>query len=235
VFVRDLETGDTTRVSVDSQGTEANNESGFVASAIGGDGRYVAFSSLATNLVPEVTTGMGDVFVHDCVTGRTELASMDSAGHPGDHRSVFSSLSADGRYVAFYSFATNLVPGDNNGAADVFVHDRLTGQTELVSVSSDGVPGNDRSGTSSDGGLYISANGRYVAFMSVATNLVPAADATPTLTPWATSTPNPPDTPVATPTGTTGTPTATSTPTPPDRPPGLSARSPDRADNAGER
>jgi Tol biopolymer transport system component len=155
----------TQRVSVDSNGVEANNYS--LGTAISGDGRYVAFTSNATNLVPGDTNAVLDVFVRDRQTGITEIASVDSNGTPGNGGSDQPAISADGRYVAFVSSASNLAPGDTNGMADVFVHDRQTGTTELASVST--------GGTLENGGSYqpsISADGRYVAFGSVASNLV---------------------------------------------------------------
>ena len=102
----------------------------------------------------------------DASPGATTRVSVDSAGNQGNGNSEFPSISADGRYVAFDSYASNLVPGDTNG--DVFVHDRQTSQTERISVDSAGNQGNDFSGYPS-----ISAEGRYVAFESLAMNLVP--------------------------------------------------------------
>jgi len=178
VFVRDRVTGVTERVSVDSSGNQADNSlhhyDGLPLScAISGDGRYVAFESLLTNLVPGDTNGAYDVFVHDRVTGRTERVSIDSSGNQGDNNSTGVSISADGRYVAFESDADNLVAGDTNGTWDVFVHDRVTGVTERVNVDSSG---NQDSGSflfGFAGVATISANGRYVAFLSQATNLAP--------------------------------------------------------------
>ncbi|MDO8614531.1 MAG: hypothetical protein Q7T33_02190 [Dehalococcoidia bacterium] len=160
--------GDTERVSVDSAGAEA--DAGSANPAISADARYVALSSDATNLVPGDTNGKSDVFVRDRLTGATERVSVDSAGNQGNDRSYGPDISADGRYVVFYSFATNLVPGDTNGKYDVFVHDRQTGATERVSVDSAGNQGDE------SGGSYnpaISADGRYVAFDSGASNLAP--------------------------------------------------------------
>ncbi|MDT7943806.1 MAG: hypothetical protein RQ985_04565, partial [Dehalococcoidia bacterium] len=149
-----------------SDGTEGNGYSWFPS--ISADGRYVAFESIASNLVPGDTNGVSDVFVHDRLTGQTTRVSVASDGTQGHSASDHPSISADGRYVAFESFASNLVPGDTNGKRDVFVHDRLTGQTARVSVASDGTQGNGDS-------IYpsISADGRYVAFVSGASNLVP--------------------------------------------------------------
>src|SRR5262249_38885455 len=136
VFVRDRQNGTTVRVSVRSDGKQGN--AGSNRPSISADGRYVAFSSFASNLVAGDTNATWDVFVHDLQTGTTEIASTDSAGVQGDGASIKPTLSADGRYVAFSSEATNLVSGDTNGVQDVFVHDRVTGITKRVSVDSDG-------------------------------------------------------------------------------------------------
>ena len=166
VLVHDRQTGATERVSVSSTGEEGNGWS-YLAS-ISADGRYVAFGSWASNLVPEDTNGTSDIFVHDRETGETERVSVSSAGQDADGASSAPAISADGRYVAFHSDAANLVPGDTNGVMDIFVHDRETGETERVSVSS---AGQEADGASS--GPAISADGRYVAFHSDAANLVP--------------------------------------------------------------
>jgi Tol biopolymer transport system component len=170
VFVHDRQTGATERVSVDSSGVEGNDGSyrGSYRPSISADGRFVGFDSGASNLVPGDTNGYEDIFVHDRQTGATERVSVDSSGVQGNSLSQSPSISADGRYVAFWSGASNLVPGDTNGFTDVFVHDRQTGATERVSVDSAGVQGNDGSCCPS-----ISADGRFVAFESLATNLVP--------------------------------------------------------------
>ncbi|HEV8111507.1 MAG TPA: hypothetical protein VGR31_01900 [Planctomycetota bacterium] len=166
VFVHDRQTGVTERVSVDSGGIQGNGDSSYPS--ISGDGRYVAFSSAASNLVPGDTNSAYDVFVHDRQLGTTERASVDSGGAQGNFASTNPVLSTDGSCVAFLSVANNLVAGDSNGHEDVFVHERLTGATERVSVSSAGVQTNSSSYVPS-----ISADGRYVAFDSLATNLVP--------------------------------------------------------------
>ena len=165
IFVHDRQTGQTTRVSLSSGGSEGNGH--CWDASISADGRYVAFHSLASNLVPDDTNGESDVFVHDRQTGETARVSLSSGGTEGNSSSGSPSISADGRYVAFVSLATNLVPGDNK-FWDTFVHDRQTGQTTRVSMSSGGKKGNGGSGNPS-----ISADGRYVAFNSDATNLVP--------------------------------------------------------------
>ena len=157
------------RVSVASDGTPGDDRS--IASSSGiisANGRFVTYFSDATNLVPSDTNESLDVFVHDRLTGTTERVSVDSSGVQGNFESLEVSISADGRFVAFISRATNLVPSDTNESLDVFVHDRLTGTTERVSVDSSGVQGNDFCRSPS-----ISANGRFVAFRSHASNLVP--------------------------------------------------------------
>src|SRR5438132_49617 len=126
----------TVRVSVASDGTEGNAAS--AGAALSADGRFVAFHSAGTNLVAGDTNATTDVFVHDRQTGITERVSVASDGTQGNKASSYPALSADGRFVAFDSDATNLVAGDTNGATDVFVHDRQTGTTERVSVASGG-------------------------------------------------------------------------------------------------
>ncbi|MBP9821652.1 MAG: PD40 domain-containing protein [Candidatus Pacebacteria bacterium] len=122
IFVRDMESGITLRVSVDSEGNEANNHSGDAS--ISSDGRYVAFSSNASNLVVGDSNGLGDIFVYDRDTDTIERVSIDSEGLEGNNTSVSPSISADGRYVIFDSDATNLVGDDTNGAQDIFVYDQ---------------------------------------------------------------------------------------------------------------
>ncbi len=153
--------------STNSSGIQGNGVSGYFRSALSADGRYVAFASEAQNLVAGDTNAKRDVFVHDRLTGTTERVSVDTSGAEGNADSEDPGLSADGRWVAFSSLASNLVPGDTNNSSDVFVRDRLTGTTQRVSLDSNGTPGNGTSHTPS-----ISADGRYVAFASGATNLV---------------------------------------------------------------
>ncbi len=167
VFVHDTITGQTTRISVDSNGNQANGDS--YAPSLSSDGRYVTFFSSAPDLVAGDTNGALDVFVRDRQNGTTERVSVDSSGAQGDGDSNYASISGDGRYVAFESWATNLVPADTDGTLDVFVRDRQNGTTERVSVDSSGAQGDGGSNRTS-----ISGDGRYVAFESSATNLVPA-------------------------------------------------------------
>src|SRR5438552_4844963 len=121
VFVHDRQTGTTERVSVASGGTQSNGAS--LGSALSADGRLVAFQSDATNLVVGDTNGTTDVFVRGRQTGTTARVSVASDGTQANDVSGYPALSADGRFVAFHSKATNLVAGDANGANDVFVHD----------------------------------------------------------------------------------------------------------------
>ena len=165
VFVHDLETATTTRVSVASSGTQANGLSG--SPAVTADGRFVAFVSWASNLVPDDTNGHSDIFVHDRQNGLTTKVSVDSWGNQANNWSAFSDISADGRFVAFISTASNLVPGDVGTDPDVFVHDRLTGATTRVTLGIDGAEPNQGSRNP-----VISSDGRFVAFVSPASNLV---------------------------------------------------------------
>jgi Tol biopolymer transport system component len=152
--------------------TSASGEQGQGVSAVpvvSGDGRYVAFSSLASNLVPNDLNGRHDVFVKDMHTGAIERVSVSSAGVEGnDDSGEFSAgtpiaMTADARFVAFASIATNLVSGDTNNNADVFLRDRLAGTTVRISVTSAGtqVAGDSRSPS-------ISADGQRIAFSSSA-------------------------------------------------------------------
>ncbi len=172
----------TMRVSVSSGGTPGNADSR--SPAISADGRYVAFVSDATNLVPGDTNNFcdrngdslynencPDVFVHDRRTALTERVSLSSSEAQANGGSSYPAVSADGRYVAFASTAGNLVTGDSNGYEDVFVRDRLAGQTERLSVSSSEVQANGASTSPA-----MSADGRYVAFAAHASNLVSGDD-----------------------------------------------------------
>jgi hypothetical protein len=155
-------------VSVNSAGEQANSLS--IRPSISADGRFVSFVSLATNLVLGDTNDSYDVFVRDRQLGITERVNVSSTGQQaeaGDYWFYPSAISADGRFVVFQSWAGNLIPGDTNGALDIFVRDRSLGLTTLVSRNAEGQPGNDNS-------LWadISADGRYIVFESEADNLV---------------------------------------------------------------
>ncbi|MEP6986997.1 MAG: hypothetical protein ABI970_15435 [Chloroflexota bacterium] len=162
VFVRDRQTGQTEIVSVSSDGVQG----GGINPSISGDGRFVTFETLSSSLVANDTNGHSDIFVRDRQTHQTEIVSVASDGTQGNSTSADSAISADGRFVAFDSYATNLVSDDTHTHSDIFVHDRQTGQTEIVSVSSKGLPGDGNSVNPS-----MSADGRFVAFTSEANNL----------------------------------------------------------------
>ncbi|HEY6008873.1 MAG TPA: hypothetical protein VIU40_11165, partial [Geobacteraceae bacterium] len=164
IFVRDRVNGVTTRVSVASGGAQGDLDSD--SPSISADGRYVAFASSAATLVPGDTNNQPDVFVYDRVSGGIVRASVTSGGAQATGPSSAPSISADGRYTAFVSSAADLVGGDTNGVADVFVHDAVTGATSRVSIASGGTQADEASGSPS-----ISADGRFVVFASAATTL----------------------------------------------------------------
>lgn len=223
IFVRDLQTGITNRISVSSGGEQVNghNWMGDISSdggivvytssasnlvpgdtngckdiflystfagttrricgwsgmqgnadsenpSISADGRYVVFESDASNLVAGDTNGIRDIFLYDSAMDQTLRVSVDSAGTQANNVSSAPRVSGNGRYVVFYSAATNLVPTDTNGYTDFFIRDMQTGVTTLVSIASDGTQGNMDS-------LYgdISSDGRYAVFESISSNLIP--------------------------------------------------------------
>ncbi|MGE3844123.1 MAG: IPT/TIG domain-containing protein, partial [Vicinamibacterales bacterium] len=170
VFVRDRVANVTTRVSVASDGTQGNASS--LTPRISRDGRYVAFTSSASNLVAGDTNGERDVFVHDRQSGETTRVSVADNGAQAAGDSRDASISDNGRLVAFSSSASNLVENDTNGATDVFVRDRATGRTTRVSVATGGTQG--LGGHSWE--PFVSGDGRFVAFTSAATNLVAGDD-----------------------------------------------------------
>jgi Tol biopolymer transport system component len=165
VFVRDIQTGITSRVSVSTAGTEGSFPD--FNPAISGNGRYVAFESESFNLVSGDTNNEIDIFVHDTQTGITSRVSVSTAGTQANGGSFHPAFSGDGRYVAFHSYASSLVPGDGNDATDIFVRGIQTGITSRVSVSAAGTEGNGFSATPA-----VSADGRYVVFESDSDNLV---------------------------------------------------------------
>lgn len=165
IFWRDNVTGAVALVSTNSSGVIADGFSELPA--ISADGRLVAFRTKAGNLVPGDTNFQNDIYVRDMLTGVTTRASVDSQGIGGNEASDDPTISDDGRFVAFSSIASNLVPGDTNGSRDVFVHDRQTGVTRRVSVSS--------LGQQADNGAWwprISPDGGYVVFGSDSNNLL---------------------------------------------------------------
>ncbi len=167
IFVHDRWIGNTTRVNMGFLGDEANDYS-YAPAALSADGRFVAFTSYASNLVLWDTNHVADIFVYDRWSGETTCVSIDSFGNRGDYSSYAPALSADGRLVAFKSLAANLVDEDTNEVADIFVHDRQTGETTRASIDSEGNQSNGESETPA-----LSADGRFVAFASYASNLVP--------------------------------------------------------------
>jgi Tol biopolymer transport system component len=165
VFVRVRSAHTTRRVSISS--AEAQGDGNSTRPAISTNGRFVAFESNATNLAGGDSNGVPDVFVRDRALGKTRRVSISSAKAQGNAGSAWPAISANGRYVAFHSDATNLVGGDTNGSTDVFVRDRSAGTTRRMSVRFDR--------TQANGGSYspeIAGSGRFVAFSSAATNLV---------------------------------------------------------------
>ncbi len=176
-FIRDRKTGRTTRISVSSSGRQGKAArdpfGGSAAEGITADGRFVLFRSDAANLVAGDTNGFQDVFVRDRRTGRTTRISVSSSGRQANGRSEFAAISANGRYVAFDSQASNLVSGDTNRLSDVFVRDRVKGTTQRVSVGGTGKQARCNVGSCDSWFPAISASGRYVAFTSGASNLVP--------------------------------------------------------------
>ncbi|HVR19862.1 MAG TPA: hypothetical protein VMS65_09200 [Polyangiaceae bacterium] len=171
IFVHDRGTDRTERVSVASDGSQGNDFSDRFAPALDATGRFVAFESSASNLVPGDTNAAFDVFLRDRRTQTTTRLSVAQSGAQGDDFSISPAMSADARSLVFVSNATNLVPGDTNGFSDAFVRDRRLGTTSRVSVATSGAQGN---GDVFDQ-LAVSDDGRFVAFSSSATNLVPEA------------------------------------------------------------
>ncbi|MCB0012898.1 MAG: hypothetical protein KDE34_13385, partial [Anaerolineales bacterium] len=179
-FVYDRQTGLTSLVSVASNGSQANQMSGeFSPLAISADGRHVAFTSFASNLVPNDTNNTFDIFVHDRQTGATVRVSVDQNGDEGPFEANFPDISATGRFVVFLT-RSRLDPADTNSLYDVYVHDRDTDndgifdepgaiRSTMVSIARDGTMSNNHTDTSH---LSISADGRHIAFASFATNLV---------------------------------------------------------------
>ena len=166
VYVHDWQTNQTSLVSRDSNATVTNTGNGVSsAPSISSDGRLVAFVSLATNLVTSVSGQQ--IYVRDRQTGQTTVISKSNVGVVGTGVSSAPAISADGRYVAFVSASTNLVTGVSG--TQIYLHDRQTGQTTLVSKDNSvtPVPGNGVSAVPT-----ISSDGQFIAFASLSTNLV---------------------------------------------------------------
>jgi len=167
IFVRNLRTGHTDAVSVSTKGKLSNGPSDIGPHAISSNGRYVAFSSQGSNLVPKDNNGVGDCFVRDLKKGSTTLVSLGQGGKQGNDQSYGCRLTDDGKTVVFSSFASNLVPGDTNDIVDVFVRNLVTGAVSRVSVTSTGGQA-DNSSALDD----MTADGRYVVVQSWADNLI---------------------------------------------------------------
>jgi tricorn protease-like protein len=165
VFVKDLQSGAIQRVSTDAAGAQGNGASS--KAQFSADGRTVVFESYASNLVNGDSNGANDIFVKNLQSGAIQRVSSDAAGVQGNYGSSNAQFSADGRYVVFESYASNLVAGDSNGATDVFVKDLQSGAIQRVSTDAAGAQGN-----SSSWNAQFSADGRTVVFTSDASNLV---------------------------------------------------------------
>lgn len=165
IFVYELATGLTERVSVNSQGKQSSFMSRFPE--ISADGRFVVFET-AARLDNRDTNSVIDIYIHDRVTHVTQLVSVAKDGDAANAASTMASVSGDGRYVSFLSLASNLVSNDTGRVQDVFVRDMQTGKTIRASVGMNGVSPNNRSNWQA-----ISDNGEYLTYASLATNLVP--------------------------------------------------------------
>ena len=175
VEVQSLGTGAIEPISVDPLGQPGNaNSYSFSLQPFSADGRYVVFSSVATNLVPGVPAGVQQIYVRDRVAATTTLVSATAAGVPGSEHSAHPSISADGRFVAFSSMAENLGGLPHGSAVQVYVRDLQTGALELVSVTNAGVPNQAGANWVEDvQETSISADGRFVAFELMTNNLAP--------------------------------------------------------------
>ena len=168
VFLRDRTNGTTTLVSVNLAGTGGGNGDS-IPIELSTNGQFALFESSASDLVPGDTNNATDVFVRDLVNGTNILVSISTNGGCANGASWESAMTPDGRYVAFASTASNLVPNDTNGIQDIFVRDLQTGVTTLASPGA--IP--NATGPSRSDSPQLTPDGRYVAFLSTATNLVP--------------------------------------------------------------
>ncbi len=165
VFIRDWGSDQTERISVSSAGAQGNGRSWW--SEISDNGRFVVFSSLASNLVLSDTNAVQDIFLRDLVANSTVRVSTSSTGTQANNLSYYGSVSADGKLVAFSSLASNLVSGDTNGKQDIFVRNMESGALKRISVNNSGTQGNGDSKNPS-----VSGDGNFVAFEWIASNLV---------------------------------------------------------------
>ncbi len=165
IFVYDQATKKHTRVSVNSEGEQANG--GSWSPSISANGRYIVFHSVASNLVPNDTNKAIDIFLHDRMKGKTTRVNLNQKGEQANDHSYYATISANGNHIAFQSTASNLVEQDTNKKSDIFVFKRTTGVLSRISVNSDGEQADNYSYSAS-----ISADGRYIAFGSTASNLL---------------------------------------------------------------
>lgn len=165
LYRHDVISGETRMISRSSINQPGNGETLF-ASTMNYEGNLIAFMSYATNLGEGTTNDIGQLYVHDVDLGETRIVSSNSRGETGNHRSEMPRLSADGKFLAFYSSASNLVDQDTNGRADIFLKNLESGETRIVSRG----PFGESNAGSLD--VAISGNGDVVAFISHASNLV---------------------------------------------------------------
>ena len=169
VYVRDVQAGTTTRVSVDTGGSDPN--AGSFESSMSPDARFVVYTSAASDLVSGDTNSSEDVFLRDRSTGITTRVSVTTAGAQANERSGGGAVSDDGRYVSFRSFASNLVANDTNGLDDAFLRDRSTALTTRVDGGIGAAEANGEVGSIDR--TTMSGDGRFIVFSSAASNLVP--------------------------------------------------------------
>jgi len=165
IYVYNTQTATVARVSVASNGAQGDSDS--TLPQISDDGNFVVFQSSATNLASGDTNGCMDVFEHNMQTGITTRVSVASDGTQGNAYSGPADVSGDGKYVVFWSEASNFVAGDTYGTYDEFVYDMQTGSTRRVSETSDGTPANGEVDNP-----VISSNGKYVSYYGLVSNLV---------------------------------------------------------------
>ncbi len=165
IFLWERAGGTVQRVSIDSGGTQANGPSS--SPAVSADGKYIAFESDANNLVADDTNGATDVFVFDRDTGSIVRVSVNGGAGEGNANSGEPNISTTGQFVTFKSDADNLVSGDTNEVTDIFLTDWAAGTIQRTSLDS-----SENQADSSSYGAHVSPDGRYVTFVSLATNLV---------------------------------------------------------------
>jgi PGAP1-like protein/WD40-like Beta Propeller Repeat len=175
IYVRNMQAGTTVLASLAYDGTVPNSAS--LNPSISGDGRYVAFETSATNMVAGGGGGVSQVYVRDLLTGDTSVVSVANDGSLGNGDSSSPTLSGDGRYVSFFSMASNFVPGATSAGSQVFLYDRQTRMVELESGPPDGsAPNGQALGMWGSDRSSLSPDGRYISFTSYASNLVAGDD-----------------------------------------------------------